>query len=64
MAGLRIDEVGLAPNPVDAGAQMKVSVKVVASDHFACVGDFVGAFVNTPAKHQALAYVGDYVKAE
>ena len=63
MAGLKIDSVGIAPNPVDAGNQFKISVGVSSDKELAFVGRYVGVFVNS-RKHigKPLAHVNDYVK--
>lgn len=64
MAGLKIDSVGITPNPVDAGNQIKISVGV-SFDNLAYVGRYVGVFVNS-RKHIAkpIAYVNSFVKKE
>lgn len=63
MAGLKIDSVGITPNPVDAGNQIKISVGVSSDKDLAFVGRYVGAFVNS-RKHipKPLAYVNSFVK--
>ncbi len=65
MAGLRIDNIRITPNPVDAGNQLKISVGVSSDEDLAFVGRYVGAFVN-PKKHiyKAVAHVNDYVKSK
>ncbi len=63
MAGLKIDSVGITPNPVDAGNQLKISVGVSSDKELAFVGRYVGVYVNS-RKYIAkpLAYVNNYVK--
>ena len=63
MAGLKIERVGITPNPVSAGNQITISVGVSSDKDLAFVGRYVGCFVNSK-KHIAkpLAHVNDYVK--
>ena len=63
MAGLKIDNVGITPNPVDAGNTIKISVGVSSDKNLAFVGRYIGVYVNS-RKHifRPLAYVNSYVK--
>lgn len=63
MEGLRIDSVGITPNPVNAGNQIKISVGVSSDKDLAFVGRYIGVYVHSK-KHifKPLAYVNSYVK--
>jgi len=65
MAGLKIDSVGITPNPVNAGNQIKISVGVSSNDKLAFVGRYIGVYVNTNKKIvHTIAHVNDYVKEQ
>ncbi len=70
MANIVIKDVGISPNPVHVAEQLMIEVSVEyhnpSGGNFACVGSYVGSFVNIGrdeiSAKMPLAFVGDYVK--